>query len=157
MRRWAHKEPFFSLAIPSLNHAQIDHCRSSHEDVTIDYRREDGRFPAISNPESISSSATGVNRGIKSWKEHWSEWAGCQNAIRGIYFTKKSRAETLQHCLELDFFKPWLEAVSLKGSPDGTGFFLGGDRGFWKKKSRLIYNGTNVASQLANLFVSSHW
>jgi hypothetical protein len=45
----------------------------------IDYGCEDGRFPvfascvAISNPDSLSSSETGVNPGIRSLKKHSSE------------------------------------------------------------------------------------
>ncbi len=40
----------------------------------MDYRCEDGRFPmsascvTISNPDSLSSNASGVNPGIESWK-----------------------------------------------------------------------------------------
>ncbi len=42
--------------------------------AAIDYRREDGPFPVfascvtISHPDSLSSSETGVNPGIRSWK-----------------------------------------------------------------------------------------
>jgi hypothetical protein len=80
----------------------------------IDWRCEDGRFPVsascvtIPNPDSLSSSETGVNLGIRSWKKHWSERARCQKAIGGIYFTKKWTSETLQPGLEFENFKPKL-------------------------------------------------
>jgi hypothetical protein len=86
----------------------------------IDYRREDGRFPVsmsfvtISNPDSLSSSETGVNPSIRSWKKHLSEWARCQKAICSIYFTKKWRADTLPPGLEFDSFKPWLKSGIFK-------------------------------------------
>ncbi len=53
----------------------------------MDYRWEDDRLPrsescvTISNPDSLSSSETGVNPGIK----RLSDWALFQAAIRGIY------------------------------------------------------------------------
>jgi hypothetical protein len=50
---------------------------------------------AISNPGLLSSSETGIILGIRSWKQHLSEWAWCQKAIGGIYSTKKWRSETL--------------------------------------------------------------
>ncbi len=71
--------------------------------ITIDYRCGDGR------PNSLSSSETGVNLGIKSWWRHLSEWAQRQEAIGDIYFTKKWRAETLKPRLEFGSFKPRLK------------------------------------------------
>jgi hypothetical protein len=43
----------------------------------------------FSNPDSLSSSETVVNSGIKSWRKYLSEWARRQKAIGGIYFTTK--------------------------------------------------------------------
>ncbi len=63
----------------------------------------------ISNPDSLSSSETGVNPGIRSRKMHLSDWAWCQKAIGGIYFTKKWRAETLEPGLEFNNLKPGLK------------------------------------------------
>jgi hypothetical protein len=83
--------------------------------VVIDYRCEDGRFPVyascvtISNPDSLYSSETGINPGIRSWKKHLPEWSWCHKAVGGIYITKKWRAETLQPGLEFDNFKSWLK------------------------------------------------
>ncbi len=111
----------------------------------IDYRCEDGRFPVstssviISNPGSLSSSDTGVDPGIRSWKKHSSGWARCQKAIGGIYFTKKWRAETLQPGLEFDNFKPRLESGIFKCIYWLNGSFLGVMIGvFWKRKSRPV-------------------
>jgi hypothetical protein len=86
----------------------------------VDYRCEDDRFPVstrnvtITNPESLYSSETGVNPGIRSGKKDLSERARCQKAIGGIYFTKKRRAETLRPGLEFDNFKPRLESGTFK-------------------------------------------
>ncbi len=44
---------------------------------------------AILNPYLLSSSETGLDYGIRSWKKHLSDWDRCQKAIGGIYFTKK--------------------------------------------------------------------
>jgi hypothetical protein len=111
----------------------------------IDYRCEDGRFPVlascvtISNPNLLSSSDTGVDPGIRSWKKHLSEWARCQKAIGGIYFTKKWRAETLQTGFEFDNFKSRLKSWIFKGISWLNGSFLGVMiRVFWKKESRPI-------------------
>jgi hypothetical protein len=67
----------------------------------IDYTCEDGSFPVftssvtISNPDSLSSSETVVNLGIRSWIQHKSYWAWIlMSEIQGIYLTKKWRAET---------------------------------------------------------------
>jgi hypothetical protein len=64
----------------------------------------------ISNPDSLSSSETGVDPEIRSWKKHLSDWAQCQGAIGGIYFTKTQRAGTRQHGLEFENFKPRLKS-----------------------------------------------
>jgi hypothetical protein len=83
-------------------------------------------FPAVK---------TGVNPGIRSWKKHLSDWAWCQKAIGGIYFTKKWRAETLQPGLEFDNFKPRLKSSIFKCiSWMNSSFFGGDDRGFLKEE-----------------------
>ncbi len=69
---------------------------------------------SISNPNLLSSSGTGVDPGIRSWKMHLSDWAQCPKAIGGIFFTKKWRAETPQPGLEFDNFKPRLKSCIFK-------------------------------------------
>jgi hypothetical protein len=110
--------------------------------ISTDNRYEGGRFlvsvscVTISNPHLLSSSETGVNPGIRSWKKHLSEWARCQKATGGIYFTKKWWAETLQPGLEFDNFKPRLKSgtVSSNASLGWTFRFFGGDDlGFLKE------------------------
>jgi hypothetical protein len=99
----------------------------------MDYRCEDGPFPLsasfviISNPDSLSRSETGANPGTRSWKKHSSDRARSQKAIRGIYFTKKCRAKTLQPGLELDNFKPRLKTSIFKCISWLNGSFFGGD------------------------------
>ncbi len=104
-----------------------------------DYRCEDGRFQVsascvtISNPDSLSSSDTGVNPGIRRWRKHSSDWARCQKAIGGIYFTNEWIAETLQPGLEFDNFEPRLKCSIFKCFSLLKGSFCGGDdRGFLK-------------------------
>jgi hypothetical protein len=89
----------------------------------------------MSSPDFVSSSKTGVNAGIRGWKKHSSGWASCLEAIDGIYFTKKWRAETLQPDLEFDNFKPRLESGIFKSISQLNGSFYGGDddRGFLKE------------------------
>ncbi len=130
---------------------------------TLEYRCKDGRLTVssccvtISNPDLPSSSETGVNPGIRSWKEHLSEWARCQEAIGGIYFTKKWRAETLQPGLEFDNFKPRLKISIFKCISWLNGLFLGRWLGFSERGSQGLSNATNFASYLANFFSpSSH-
>ncbi len=98
----------------------------------IDYGCEDGRFSVsascvtISNPDSLSSSETGVNPGIWSWK-HLPEWARCQKAIGGTYPTNKWRAETLEPGLEFNNLKPWLKCGIFNCISWLNGSFFGGD------------------------------
>ncbi len=112
----------------------------------VDYRCEDVRFPVpascvtISNPNSLSSSETGVNPGIRSWKKHLSEWARSQEAIDGIYFTKKWWAKTIQSGLEFDNFEHFFKTVSSNASSGWTVRFFGVDDWcYWKRESRPIY------------------
>jgi hypothetical protein len=81
--------------------------------IATEHRREDRRFlvsasyVTFSNLDSLFSCETcRVNLGIRSWKEHLPEWAGCSKTIGGIYFTNKWRAETLQRGSEFYNFKP---------------------------------------------------
>jgi hypothetical protein len=93
---------------------------------------EDGRFSVsasyvtIENPDSFTRSGTWVNRGMRSWRKQFSDWARCQKALGGIYFTKKWRAEALQHGLEfLKKSDPGLKEVSLKCISSLNGSFFG--------------------------------
>jgi hypothetical protein len=58
------------------------------------YRCRCGRYPVFagcvttSNYDSLSSTETGINRGVRRWNKHFSEWARCQKALCGICFTK---------------------------------------------------------------------
>jgi hypothetical protein len=100
----------------------------------------------------------GVNPDMRSWKKHSSEWARCQKAIGGIYYTKEWRAETLQPGLEFDNFKPQLESSVFKCIiwPSGLFFFFfwAWSSGFSERGSQDLSNGTNVASQLFSFFTS---
>ncbi len=123
--------------------------------TVIDYRFEDGRFPVyascvtISNHNLLFISETGVNSGIRSWKKHSSEWAWCQKAIGGIYFTKKWRTETLQPGLEFGNFKlksGIFKCISWLNGPFSSGWWSD----FSEKGSQDPSNGTNVAYLPAN-------
>jgi hypothetical protein len=46
---------------------------------------------------------------MRSLEKHLSEWTGSQDAIGGICFTEKWKAETLQPGLEFDILKPQLK------------------------------------------------
>jgi hypothetical protein len=113
--------------------------------ITIDYRCEDGSFlvfvscVACSNLNALYCSERGSSSNQKL-KKHLSDWAGCQKAIGGIYFTKKWKAETLQTGWGFDNFKPRIKAVSSNASPRCTArLFLRMMRGvFWKRESRPI-------------------
>jgi hypothetical protein len=71
---------------------------------TTDVKMVGFRCPRV----AFYSSETGVNLQITSRKRQLSEWARFRNAIGGIYFAKKRRAETPQPGLEFDNFKPRL-------------------------------------------------
>ncbi len=89
----------------------------------------------ISNNALLSRSETGVNPGIRRWKKHLSEWARCQKAIGGVYFTKKRRAETLQPWFRIWQFpiqaRKWYLQMHLLD--ERFVFFRGDDRGFVKE------------------------
>jgi hypothetical protein len=104
--------------------------------IGIDYRFEDGHSSVtISNPDSLFSSKAGDSLWIRSGERHLSDWARCQKAIDGIYFTKKWRAETLQPGLEFDNFKPRLKSGIFKCISWLNGsFFVDDDRGPLKEE-----------------------
>ncbi len=105
----------------------------------------------ISNTDLLSNSEAAIKSGIRSWKKHLSDWAGCQKAIGGIYFPKKWRAETLQPGLECDNFKPRLESGIFKRISWLNGsFFWGWWSWFSERGSQDLSNGTDVASWLSN-------
>ncbi len=80
------------------------------------------RFPPVRGPWN------------KKLKKHLSDWARCQKAIDGSYFTKKWRAETLQPGLEFDSIKPRLKSGIFKCISWLNSSFLGGDdRGLLKE------------------------
>ncbi len=111
----------------------------------------------ISNPDLLSSSETRINHGMRSWKNHLSEWARCQKASDGIYFTKKRRAETLQPGLDFDNFKPWLKSGIFKCISWLNGsFFRGWWSGFSERVSQGLSNDTNITSSLSNVFFCLH-
>jgi hypothetical protein len=137
--------------------------------ITVDYWWENGRFHVsascvtISNLDMLSSITTGVNPGTISCEKHLCEWARCQKAIGGIYFTKKWRAETLQPGFEFDNFKPRLKSGIFKFNSWLTGSFFGGDdRDFLKEgvttylitKRRLL---TRQFFFLSSLLYSRCW
>jgi hypothetical protein len=105
----------------------------------VAYRFEDGRLrcPRVARPGSAKNETT--SQRLIIWKMHLFEWAQCQEAIGGIYFTKKWRAETLQSGLEFDNFKPRLESGIFDCIFWLNGSFLGMMMGvFWKRESRPI-------------------
>ncbi len=130
---------------------------------TIYYRCEYGHSPVstscvtIWNPNSLSSSETGVNPEIKSWKKDLYDWARCQKAIGGIYFTKKWRAETRHPGLEFDNFKPRLKSGIFNRSPDWTVRFFGvDDRGFLKEGVKTYLMASMSSLNSPTFFLSSH-
>ncbi len=83
----------------------------------------------ISNPDSLSSSETGINPGIKTAK---STDLNLLDAIKPLVVStsqKKWKAATLQPALRFDNFKPWLKkgVSSSDGSPASTIHALWGD------------------------------
>ncbi len=129
----------------------------------IDYRCKNGRFSVfascvtISNHDLLSSSETMVISEIRSWKKHLFEWARCQEAIGGSYFTKKWRSETLQPGLEFDNFKPRLKSSIFKCISLLNGsFFRGWLSGLSERGSQALSNSNNFSSWLADLFFCLH-
>ncbi len=115
----------------------------SQVDFRIDYRCADGRFlmsprgVAVSNTRYLSSSETKVNAGIRGWKLLLSESTLCQESVGGV----KSSFSTGP-----DIFKPLLKCSIFKRISWLNGSFFG---------SEHRSNGANVASQLANFFLSA--
>ncbi len=114
---------------------------------TIDYRREDGRFLVskscvrILNPDSLSSSETGVNYRMRSCKMDLSQWAWYQEDIGGNCSTKPCRAETPQSPLVFDNLKPWHKNVIFK-SMSWVQWFA-----FWRWLSRFSGSGSQLYSK----------
>jgi hypothetical protein len=70
-------------------------------------------------------------------------------------FHKEVKSETIQPCLEFDNFKPRLKGFIFKCISWLNGSLFGShNRGFQKEgvRSRDLYNGINVSSQLASSF-----
>ncbi len=106
-----------------------------------------------SNSNSLPSSERRFDSGARRWEKSLSEWTRRQEAIVGIHFTKKWRAETLQLRLESDNFKPRLESGIFKCIFWLNGSLLGvmiGVRWTWKSGLIKWHQATNVTSQLAN-------
>jgi hypothetical protein len=112
----------------------------------------------ISNLHPLSSSETGVNPGIRSWKKHLFEWARCQKAaIGGIYIATKWRAETLQRSLEFDNFKPRHERGIFKWICRlNDSFFEGDDRGILKGGVKTYLMAPTSPLNSPTIFLSSH-
>ncbi len=115
----------------------------------------------IWNPDSLSSSETGANAGVRCWDKYSFEWIRCQEAIGGIYLSKKKkwRHETSQPALYFHYFKLDWKAESSNAIPSET-FFFSSARivVFWKRdESRPRWNCTNVAcSYTRQFYLSSH-
>ncbi len=78
-----------------------------------------------------------------------SEWAAGvrQKLVGGLYFTKKSRAEALEHGLYFDNFKHPLKTSTFKYIFWLNGFFfVSDDRGLLIHEVYTLVNDTNVAS-----------
>jgi hypothetical protein len=97
----------------------------------------------------------------RSWKKHIFDWAHRQKAIDGIYFTKKSRAETLRRGSELGNLKPLLTISIFKCISwlNGLRFW-----GHWlivifRKEGENLYLVVPIMSPLIHsptFFLSSH-
>ncbi len=71
---------------------------------------------------------------------HLSDWARWQEAIGGIYFTKKWRAENLQPGLVFDNFKPRLKSGIFNCISWLNGSFFGGyERGVLKELNQDLF------------------
>ncbi len=107
--------------------------------VPIDYRCDVGRFlvsasyVTISNPDSLSSSETGFNSGIRSWKSNYLNELDVRKPLV-VSISQRVRAATLQPGLEFDNFEPWLESDIFKRIPLLNGLFFWGWSGFYLRK-----------------------
>jgi hypothetical protein len=120
----------------------------------------------IMNPESLSSTETGVDPEIRSWKNHLSKWARRKKAIGVVYFTKKWKVETLQRGLGIGSFKPRLKGCNFNTHLLAERsvfyfylfifFFFLDHYGLLKIWSKDLSNGTNVVSWLANFLFCLH-
>jgi hypothetical protein len=108
-------------------------------------------------PELLSISDAGVNAGIWSWKKDLSQWARCQVAIDGIYFTKNKRADTLRPGLEFDKYKHRLKSCIFKSISWLYGLFFGvDDRGFVQEGVKNYLMAPMSNRNWSNFFLSSH-
>jgi hypothetical protein len=89
---------------------------------------------SISNPTLLSSSQTGINLGIRSWKKRLTESAQCQEAIGGTYFRKMWRPDSQQHGSKIGKSQPWSKVGIFECMTWLNGSFFGGnDQGFVKE------------------------
>ncbi len=137
------------------HHINTDHV------LSIRYECEDRwscfGLCVISNPDLLSSSETGINPGIRSWKKRLSQWAQGQKAIVGIYIKKKWRAETLQPGLEFDNLKPRLKSGIFKCIFWLNGSFFGSDyRSFLKEEVKTYLTAPIYHFSNRQRFLSLH-
>jgi hypothetical protein len=101
------------LTLKRLRPSVTDRCDGQYQPA-VDYRSEDGCYPVsgswvtISNPNSLSSSETGVYPGIRSWKGSYIWKSLMSESHWWIYFTKIwiRTDDTPQACLTFDsYFK----------------------------------------------------
>jgi hypothetical protein len=112
--------------------------------LCLDYRCEDGRFPVpascvtISNPDSLSSSETGVNPGIRSWKNTYLNELDVRKPLVQSISQKSEELRLYNLVWNLKNFKPLLKSGIFKCISWLNGsFFLGWWSGvFWKGESR---------------------
>jgi hypothetical protein len=98
-------------ANPRLTNVSRSRRWTMNMEMSNDYLPVSASCVTISNPDSLSTSKTWINLGMRSWRNDLSEWARCLKAIGGTYFTKKGRAKTPQPGLDFDNCTPWLKTV----------------------------------------------
>ncbi len=132
-----------------------------YPNCTIDYGREDSRFPVsascitFSSPDSLSNSETGVNPGRRNWNNHLSEWGRCQKTFDGICFTKKWRSDITS------LFRIWQFQTSAQQRHQLH--FLAVRFAFWwwswfsrKENQDLLYTVAPKSPLHSPIFLSSH-
>ncbi len=134
-------------------------CRHSGcAGITTEYSCEDGYYSVssssvtISNPDSPSSSETGVNPGIMSWKSTCLIELDVRKPLV-VSMSQRSEEMRLYNLVQnLTISNPGLKAVSSNASTGWTVRFSGVMIWvFWKREPRRI-NRPNFTSQLANFF-----
>jgi hypothetical protein len=125
---------------------------------------EDGRFPvsascvSISNPDLLSSSEAGVNRGIISWLKNLSEWARYQKAVNSWYPFRKelkswdSTTWFRNRQLQTPAQKRYLQMLLMA---ERFVFFGGSDDCSFLKEGAKTYEMTPLLNSSPS-FVSSH-